>query len=195
MSTAVDVVDAGAAESTPSGIESSTAATCFGEAVLVDDDVIGPIERARRARAAPQPPALDALREAQAALPDLPHVAVFDSAFHAHDARRASTYAVPARWREDGASAATDSTASRSVGRGTLDGAKARGLPPRRRLLCDGGAGRPLGRHHDGLHARSKGCRWRRGPGPSTRRPPLLAPGAGMHAGGARPRARARSRD
>lgn len=46
-------------------------------------------------------PALRALREARAALPGVPHVAVFDTAFHSTIPVEASTYAVPARWREE----------------------------------------------------------------------------------------------
>ncbi len=46
-------------------------------------------------------PALIALREARAALPDVRHVAVFDTAFHSTIPSEASTYAVPARWREE----------------------------------------------------------------------------------------------
>jgi acetate kinase len=46
-------------------------------------------------------PALAALDEARRALPDLPHVAVFDTAFHATMPEEASTYAVPRRWRDD----------------------------------------------------------------------------------------------
>ena len=38
---------------------------------------------------------------ARRALPDVPHVAVFDTAFHATIPAEASTYAVPARWREE----------------------------------------------------------------------------------------------
>ena len=34
-------------------------------------------------------------------LPDVPHVGVFDTAFHASLPPEASTYAVPARWREE----------------------------------------------------------------------------------------------
>ncbi|MHB1242387.1 MAG: acetate/propionate family kinase [Gaiellaceae bacterium] len=46
-------------------------------------------------------PALAALSEARAALPDVPHVAVFDTAFHASIPDEAATYAVPRRWREE----------------------------------------------------------------------------------------------
>jgi acetate kinase len=45
--------------------------------------------------------ALAAIDEAQAALPDIPHVAVFDTAFHATLPEEACTYAVPERWRKD----------------------------------------------------------------------------------------------
>jgi len=46
-------------------------------------------------------PALAEIEQARAALPDLPHVAVFDSAFHATIPAEAATYALPARARED----------------------------------------------------------------------------------------------
>jgi acetate kinase len=45
-------------------------------------------------------PALDAIREARRLLPDVPHVAVFDTAFHATLPEVASTYALPRRFRE-----------------------------------------------------------------------------------------------
>ena len=44
-------------------------------------------------------PALDGIRAARAAVPDIPQVAVFDTAFHATLAAEARTYALPARWR------------------------------------------------------------------------------------------------
>ncbi|HET6171538.1 MAG TPA: acetate/propionate family kinase [Gaiellales bacterium] len=44
-------------------------------------------------------PALDAIDEARLALPAVPHVAVFDTEFHATMPEEASTYAVPERWR------------------------------------------------------------------------------------------------
>jgi acetate kinase len=46
-------------------------------------------------------PAVAAIDDARAALPDVPHVAVFDTAFHRTLPEAASTYAVPARWREE----------------------------------------------------------------------------------------------
>jgi acetate kinase len=45
--------------------------------------------------------ALDGIRQAREALPDVPQVAVFDTAFHRTMPEAASTYAVPGRWREE----------------------------------------------------------------------------------------------
>jgi acetate kinase len=47
-----------------------------------------------------QPKSLDALDAISAALPDTPAVACFDTAFHATLPAAASTYALPAAWRE-----------------------------------------------------------------------------------------------
>ena len=46
------------------------------------------------------PPGLETLRAAEARLPDLPHVAVFDTAFHTTLLPEARSYAVPATWSE-----------------------------------------------------------------------------------------------
>ena len=46
-------------------------------------------------------PALKAIAEARALLPDCPHVAVFDTAFHATIPEVAFTYALPRRFREE----------------------------------------------------------------------------------------------
>lgn len=45
--------------------------------------------------------ALEEIRRAREALPGVPHVAVFDTAFHRTMPAAASTYAIPERWRED----------------------------------------------------------------------------------------------
>lgn len=47
------------------------------------------------------PPGLDALAAAEALLPDVPHVAAFDTAFHATMPPEARTYAVPWAWTHD----------------------------------------------------------------------------------------------
>jgi acetate kinase len=73
----------------------------FREPVVIDDAVEH--ELAAVAELAPlhNRPALAAIEQARAALPGVPHVAVFDTAFHATMPAQASTYAVPARWREE----------------------------------------------------------------------------------------------
>jgi acetate kinase len=47
------------------------------------------------------PPGLETLAAAEAELPDVPHVAVFDTAFHASLPPAARTYAVPEGWTRD----------------------------------------------------------------------------------------------
>jgi acetate kinase len=47
------------------------------------------------------PPSLEALAAAEAHLPEAPHVAVFDTAFHATMPPEAYTYPVPASWTRD----------------------------------------------------------------------------------------------
>jgi acetate kinase len=73
----------------------------FVEPTLIDDDVVAGIDALSPLAPLHNVPALAAIREARAALPDVPHVAVFDTAFHASIPEEASTYAVPRRWRED----------------------------------------------------------------------------------------------
>jgi acetate kinase len=63
--------------------------------------VLSAIEELRPLAPLHSEPALRAIRDAQAALPDLPHVAVFDTAFHASIPEEAATYALPRRWREN----------------------------------------------------------------------------------------------
>jgi acetate kinase len=72
----------------------------FTEPVVIDDDV----ERALLALAplAPlhQPRAVQLIREARELLADVPHVACFDTAFHATMPAAAKTYALPKEWRD-----------------------------------------------------------------------------------------------
>jgi acetate kinase len=46
-------------------------------------------------------PAVEAIAEARRALPGIPHVAVFDTAFHRTIPAVAATYALPQRWRRE----------------------------------------------------------------------------------------------
>jgi acetate kinase len=72
----------------------------FREPMVIDDDV----ERRLMSLVALAPlhmhPALDAIRQARAALPDVPHVAAFDTAFHATIPDVAADYALPADIRD-----------------------------------------------------------------------------------------------
>ena len=73
----------------------------FRDPVLVDEDVIAAIADLRPIAPLHNAPALAGIDAARRALPDVPHVAVFDTAFHATLPEEASTYAVPPRWREE----------------------------------------------------------------------------------------------
>jgi acetate kinase len=68
---------------------------------LVDDDVERAIEELSVLAPLHNRRALDEIRRARHALPDAPHVAVFDTAFHRTLPPAASTYAIPERWREE----------------------------------------------------------------------------------------------
>jgi acetate kinase len=67
--------------------------------VVVDERVTARLEQVTPLAPLHNAPALAALADARAALPDVPHVAVFDTAFHATMPAEASTYALPERWR------------------------------------------------------------------------------------------------
>lgn len=54
------------------------------EPVVVDDEVLASIERASELAPLHNAPALEALRDVRESLADVPNVAVFDTAFHAH---------------------------------------------------------------------------------------------------------------
>jgi acetate kinase len=73
----------------------------FVEPTLIDADVIAAIEELRSIAPLHNEPALRAIREARQALPDIPHVATFDTAFHATLPPEAATYPIPRRWREE----------------------------------------------------------------------------------------------
>jgi acetate kinase len=74
----------------------------FTGPVVVDDDVLARIAALRDLAPLHQGPSVAALEQARAALPDLPHVACFDTAFHTTLPPAARTYAVPEKWRELG---------------------------------------------------------------------------------------------
>ncbi|MEV4174614.1 acetate kinase [Nonomuraea sp. NPDC049709] len=72
----------------------------FTEPVLVDDDVIAAIEELAPLAPLHNPVNLAGIRLARKAFPEVPQVAVFDTAFHRTLPPEAYTYAVPRDWRE-----------------------------------------------------------------------------------------------
>jgi acetate kinase len=70
------------------------------EAALVDDALVAELEGLTELAPLHQPPALRAMRDVREALPGVPHVACFDTAFHRTIPAAASTYALPARLRK-----------------------------------------------------------------------------------------------
>ncbi len=68
---------------------------------MIDADVRAQIVELEALAPLHNAPALRGIDEATRALPGVPQVAVFDTAFHATIPEAASTYALPARWREE----------------------------------------------------------------------------------------------
>ena len=66
----------------------------YNEPQLISNEVLAAIERHIPDASLHNPYSLAAINAAQDALPDIPHVAVFDTAFHARMPRRATTYAI-----------------------------------------------------------------------------------------------------
>jgi acetate kinase len=73
----------------------------FREPTLIDDAVARELGQLVELAPLHMTPAVAALREARSTLPRLPHVAVFDTAFHATIPEEAATYALPRRAREE----------------------------------------------------------------------------------------------
>jgi acetate kinase len=74
----------------------------YTEPVLVDDGVAAELQGLVELAPLHMRPALAALDEARSVVPGVPHVAVFDTAFHRTIPPRARTYALPERFRERG---------------------------------------------------------------------------------------------
>jgi len=72
----------------------------FREAVLIDAGVRAQLQALVELAPLHQPRSLAAIDAVCAQLPQVPAVACFDTAFHASMPAAASTYALPARWRE-----------------------------------------------------------------------------------------------
>ena len=71
----------------------------FREPVVVDDGVEAELRELTQLAPLHNAPALEALAQVRTALPDVPQIAVFDTAFHATLPEQAFTYALPERLR------------------------------------------------------------------------------------------------
>jgi acetate kinase len=69
--------------------------------VIVDDEVRAQISELVALAPLHNAPALEALAAARRELPDVPHIAVFDTSFHRTIPEEAAAYAVPHHWREE----------------------------------------------------------------------------------------------
>lgn len=69
--------------------------SAFVQPALIDEETMRAIEAQSVLAPLHNPPAIAAIRRARIALPDIPHVAVFDTAFHATLPARAREYALP----------------------------------------------------------------------------------------------------
>lgn len=67
----------------------------FAHPVRIDDEVIAALEELIPLAPLHAPANLSGIHTAQKMMPDVPHVAVFDTAFHSTIPRRARTYAIP----------------------------------------------------------------------------------------------------
>ncbi|WP_416211230.1 acetate/propionate family kinase [Frankia sp. Cas3] len=74
--------------------------TAFVDPVVVTDRVTTELTALTALAPLHQPAALAALAQVRAAVPDVVQVACFDTAFHARMPPAATTYAVPAHWRD-----------------------------------------------------------------------------------------------
>jgi acetate kinase len=74
--------------------------TEFIDPVVVDEGVVGRLDALTALAPLHQPGCLAGISWAAIALPDVPQVACFDTAFHASIPAAAATYALPAAWRE-----------------------------------------------------------------------------------------------
>ncbi|WP_377642529.1 acetate/propionate family kinase [Oryzobacter terrae] len=73
----------------------------FTEAVEVSDDVLAALRELAPLAPLHNPANVEGIVRAREAFPGVPHVAVFDTAFHRTLAPAAHTYAVPRAWREE----------------------------------------------------------------------------------------------
>jgi acetate kinase len=72
----------------------------FTCSVLIDDDVLAAIKEVQHLAPLHNPPNIAGIEAAQSVLPDAPHIAIFDTAFHQTMPQHAYTYPLPYEWYE-----------------------------------------------------------------------------------------------
>jgi acetate kinase len=73
----------------------------FFEPVLLDQAALDELRELAELAPLHNVPALAAIETAREALPGVPHIGVFDTAFHRTLPEDAAAYAVPSRWRDE----------------------------------------------------------------------------------------------
>lgn len=73
----------------------------FANPVVIDDEVLATLRELCDLAPLHNPPNITGIEVARRAFPDVPHVAVFDTAFHQTIPDHVHRYAVPARWHDD----------------------------------------------------------------------------------------------
>ncbi len=72
----------------------------FTCSVRIDDEVLDAIKEVQHLAPLHNPPNISGIEAAQANLPDVPHIAIFDTAFHQTMPEASYTYPVPHEWYE-----------------------------------------------------------------------------------------------
>jgi acetate kinase len=72
----------------------------FTCSVRIDENVLNTIKEVQHLAPLHNPPNISGIEAAQAVLPDVPHIAIFDTAFHQTMPEAAYTYPVPYEWYE-----------------------------------------------------------------------------------------------
>ncbi len=72
----------------------------FTCSVRIDDTVLEAIKEVQHLAPLHNPPNISGIEAAQSVLPNVPHIAIFDTAFHQTMPKHAYTYAVPYEWYE-----------------------------------------------------------------------------------------------
>lgn len=73
----------------------------FTRSVAIDKDVLDAIKSVQDLAPLHNPPNISGIKAAQSVLPDVPHIAIFDTAFHQTMPDYAYTYPLPYQWYQD----------------------------------------------------------------------------------------------